>query len=241
MNLVIIGNGFDLAHGLPTKYTDFHNYLEKTNPDCIDRLGSLFTFGEQWCDFENGLGHLKESAAHVVFKSYPGIHTTIKEDIQRTFASWVISLEEKNNATKKYELSKVDEYLSFNYTHTLHRSYEIDENNIKYIHGCVGLGLSDYKQLIFGHKECVGNSITQPLLDATVKNVDSIIARNKDYFNSLSDKNIDTIKVFGHSYADVDFKYLKKSGNNSPTQCGSLGTLMKQQDYVQKTICQNLA
>ena len=23
MNILIIGNGFDLAHGLPTKYTDF--------------------------------------------------------------------------------------------------------------------------------------------------------------------------------------------------------------------------
>lgn len=95
MNLVIIGNGFDLAHRLPTKYADFYHYLEKTNPNCIDRLDSLFTFGEQWCDFENGLGHLKESAAQLVLKSYPGIHTTIKDEIRRTFASWVISLEEK--------------------------------------------------------------------------------------------------------------------------------------------------
>lgn len=182
MNLVIIGNGFDLAHGLPTKYTDFHNYLEKTNPDCIDRLDSLFTFGEQWCDFENGLGHLKESAAQVILKSYLGIHTTIKDEIQKSFASWVTSIEKNNNATKKYELSKEDEYLSFNYTHTLHRSYGINEKNIKYIHGCIGLGLIDSKQIIFGHKKCVGNSITQPLLDATVKDVDGIIANNRVFF-----------------------------------------------------------
>lgn len=223
MNLVIIGNGFDLAHGLPTKYTDFHNYLEKTNPNCIDRLDLLFTFGEQWCDFENGLGHLKESAAQLVLKSYPGIHATIKDEIQRAFASWVISLEEKNTATKKYELSKEDEYLSFNYTHTLHRSYEIDGKNIKYIHGCIGLGLFDYKQIIFGHKECVGNKITQSLLDATVKDIDSIITRNKDYFNSLSDKNIDTIKVFGHSYADVDFKYLEEIRKQLPCAMWEFG------------------
>lgn len=225
MNLVIIGNGFDLAHGLPTKYTDFHNYLEKTNPNCIDRLDLLFTFGEQWCDFENGLGHLKESAAQLVLKSYPGIHTTIKDEIQRAFASWVISLEEKNTATKKYELSKEDEYLSFNYTHTLHRSYEIDGKNIKYIHGCVGLGLFDYKQIIFGHKKCVVNSTTQSLLDATVKDVDNIITRNKDYFNSLSDKNIDTIKVFGHSYADVDFKYFEEIRKQLPHAMWEFGYL----------------
>lgn len=225
MNLVIIGNGFDLAHGLKTKYANYYEYLEKTKSDCIDRLDPIFTFGEQWCDFENGLGHIKESAAQLVLKSYPGIHTTIKEDIQRTFASWVISLEGENKATKKYELSKEDEYLSFNYTHTLHRSYEIDEKNIKYIHGCVGLGLPDYKQLIFGHKECVGNSITQPLLDATVKDVDSIIARNKDYFNSLSNKNIDTIKVFGHSYADVDFKYFEEIMKQLPHAMWEFGYL----------------
>lgn len=30
MNILIIGNGFDLAHGLPTKYADFLNFCNKT-------------------------------------------------------------------------------------------------------------------------------------------------------------------------------------------------------------------
>lgn len=29
MNILIIGNGFDLAHGLPTKYTDFLEFCYK--------------------------------------------------------------------------------------------------------------------------------------------------------------------------------------------------------------------
>ena len=45
MNIIVIGNGFDLAHWLPTKYTDFlefvkvlNNVLEERNKDydCID-------------------------------------------------------------------------------------------------------------------------------------------------------------------------------------------------------------
>ncbi len=28
MNILVIGNGFDLAHGLPTKYTDFLKFTE---------------------------------------------------------------------------------------------------------------------------------------------------------------------------------------------------------------------
>ena len=27
MNILVIGNGFDLAHGLPTKYTDFLDFM----------------------------------------------------------------------------------------------------------------------------------------------------------------------------------------------------------------------
>ena len=28
MNILIIGNGFDLAHGLPTKYADFLKFID---------------------------------------------------------------------------------------------------------------------------------------------------------------------------------------------------------------------
>ncbi len=47
MNIIVIGNGFDLAHGLPTKYTDFLEFVKvlkivleekNENYDCIDRL-----------------------------------------------------------------------------------------------------------------------------------------------------------------------------------------------------------
>ena len=30
MNILILGNGFDLAHGLPTRYTDFLAYCRDT-------------------------------------------------------------------------------------------------------------------------------------------------------------------------------------------------------------------
>lgn len=29
MNILVIGNGFDLAHGLPTKYADFLGFVER--------------------------------------------------------------------------------------------------------------------------------------------------------------------------------------------------------------------
>ncbi|MBZ5482420.1 hypothetical protein JGU65_24860 [Bacillus sp. T_4] len=35
-NLFIIGNGFDLAHRLPTSYKDFYKYLIKTYPNALN-------------------------------------------------------------------------------------------------------------------------------------------------------------------------------------------------------------
>ena len=29
MNILVIGNGFDLAHGLPTRYDDFLTFVEE--------------------------------------------------------------------------------------------------------------------------------------------------------------------------------------------------------------------
>lgn len=83
--LFIIGNGFDLAHGLPTRYSDFHRYLQETYPEADEENESVpglalghhgdieFHKGEaigylmnvlnrssleNWSDFEDALGHL---------------------------------------------------------------------------------------------------------------------------------------------------------------------------------------
>ena len=37
MNILIIGNGFDLAHKLPTSYKDFLNYIKQINTEAQDK------------------------------------------------------------------------------------------------------------------------------------------------------------------------------------------------------------
>ena len=39
MNILVIGNGFDLAHGLPTKYGDFLDFCE--------RVREIYTYDEE--------------------------------------------------------------------------------------------------------------------------------------------------------------------------------------------------
>ena len=86
-NLFIIGNGFDIAHNLPTRYSDFQSYLIKKYPEASseyleipqstimpdgeekyndnDIVGFLLKIiskseaaGKAWGDLENTIGHL---------------------------------------------------------------------------------------------------------------------------------------------------------------------------------------
>lgn len=41
MDILLIGNGFDLAHDLPTTYKDFLDFLEKVHPLNYSTLPSL--------------------------------------------------------------------------------------------------------------------------------------------------------------------------------------------------------
>lgn len=79
MQLNIIGNGFDLYHGLPSSYYFFGCYLIKNNPEFYAKIGNMynFTFAEFvgsaidyeynlvvedifWREFEKNLGEVNE-------------------------------------------------------------------------------------------------------------------------------------------------------------------------------------
>ena len=61
--LFIIGNGFDIAHGLPTKYSDFQNYLINKYPEASDEnlvvpQSSIMPNGEERYDDNEVVGFL---------------------------------------------------------------------------------------------------------------------------------------------------------------------------------------
>ena len=89
-SLFIIGNGFDIAHGIPTSYTEFRKWLIDRYPDALsfrettmtlDEYGELpidevaaetlvyamdNATGEEWQDFEDALGRIN------FYKKLPG-------------------------------------------------------------------------------------------------------------------------------------------------------------------------
>ncbi len=57
--LYIIGNGFDIFHGLPCRYSDFKVWLENKQPSTFELLNKIYnTEGEWWKDFEVNIGKL---------------------------------------------------------------------------------------------------------------------------------------------------------------------------------------
>lgn len=57
--LLVIGNGFDLNHGLPTQFSDFRNYLKEHHPDDLRYIEDDLADGDPdafWSDVEVWLG-----------------------------------------------------------------------------------------------------------------------------------------------------------------------------------------
>jgi len=81
--LYIIGNGFDLAHGLKTRYQHFALFLKRNNPELFDLMVKYYWLtdldeedeeeslkDESWGDFENRLSELDFEALLEDFLDY---------------------------------------------------------------------------------------------------------------------------------------------------------------------------
>ena len=71
-DLIILGNGFDLAHELPTKYSDFRDFTWINNREFYEQLTKYIFEDDLWNDFENALGS---------FDEYWNYHKSIPVDV----------------------------------------------------------------------------------------------------------------------------------------------------------------
>lgn len=162
--LHIIGNGFDLAHGILSTYMDFEKYawshsshnryyleiLENCYPQ-KNKEGRLIL----WSDLEYALGNLNFRQAFSL-----GTEDIEKEEdhefryqaqmedapeymlrdmftiFHKLFEDWVNSINiESDPLTNILHFDSKGLFLSFNYTETLESIYNITRNNIRYLHG----------------------------------------------------------------------------------------------------------
>lgn len=74
-HLYIIGNGFDLHHGINSSYKDFQEWMYENNPDVIEKADEIYGIcdDEWWSDFENQLASLDtvRYSSEIAFENQP--------------------------------------------------------------------------------------------------------------------------------------------------------------------------
>lgn len=166
--LYIIGNGFDIAHGIESRYSDFKRWVKSSgNRQLIDMMDIFFSkCHDFWADIETALGEYSEEEIFDYCKPAEEIdydHTMrsvaaiedgpdwifkpILDDFLESFIDWVNAID-LSPAHQIRQLAPQSKYLTFNYTETLEKVYGIPDNNVLHIHGSRKVADSAY---IIGH------------------------------------------------------------------------------------------
>lgn len=178
MDLFIIGNGFDLAHGLKTQYWNFREFLKWRDLDFLIRFETGYYLDSEaredvlkdvlWERFEEKIAYgidtkIYEFATTVEY-GLEGGDIFIEDDLggfmQKEFGyidmlsqylkQWIqtIKIRDLKPITSRI-LPELDaHYINFNYTGVLERVYKIDSSRITHIHG--SLRINDPNPVI-GH------------------------------------------------------------------------------------------
>lgn len=170
--LYVIGNGFDLWHGIPSSLAQFKQYVQTTDSDIYRETEDYLPTKDDWSDLESALaemdvdalienlGHFMSSygaedwsdAGHHDFQyEVQNAVERLSSGLRSRFSEWVRKLPIPTPATAKKQFATLDTnavFFSFNYTNTLVSLYKVRPENILFIHGCADLANDD---LVLGH------------------------------------------------------------------------------------------
>lgn len=191
--LYIIGNGFDMHHGIQSSYKNFKKYVEDNNEELYKQLQRYFDEDALWGDFEATLAAIdmdtiqeecvdyiveysseewRDRDNHVYAQEVERRLELITKELKKEFLEWILSLQIPESAS--YQLIKLNNrarFLNFNYTGTLQRLYNVLPQNIKYIHN---QALDQSSDLVLGH----------------ARNPTTIASRSEDTHSEDSDHRI---------------------------------------------------
>lgn len=168
--LYIIGNGFDLAHGIESHYQEFRDYISIEDPPLFEIMEKYFYFEDNWSDFESSLAELdvdeligdasdflvsygaedwKDAYHHDYQFEVDQKIEVITEDLLAAFLEWILQLTIPDAEGQRVGCFKEGAtYLNFNYTSTLESLYLIPKEQIVYLHN---KAVDEHSHLILGH------------------------------------------------------------------------------------------
>lgn len=241
--LYIIGNGFDLHHGIECRYADFKKYCEAYDEEMVKHLERFHEDPEWlWSDFEAEMANLDADKLlgwatllnpdwDTGWKGHYGFVDEVTEEVDYLstlvldFRDWALSLKVEK-AKPMLDLDKRDSlFLNFNYTKTLETVYHVDHDRILYIHGVAD---GDFASLVVGHgkpehevraKYESDNALEE---EAREKIMELVAGWRKPTTEILarhegffnSLNDVEKIIVLGHSMAKVDLPYFQKVTDN---------------------------
>lgn len=167
--LYVIGNGFDIAHGIKSGYSHYKEWLKDNNKSLFDQLNAAYNDDEAWWgNFEENLSTIdvdKYKAYNI--SNYKGVTerelfgtmesirwcptaSQISDLYKRmidSFDNWVSSLR-IGKQKRKFKLKKRSAFfLTFNYTNTLEVLYKVPKRKVFHIHGQA----NSNEKLVLGH------------------------------------------------------------------------------------------
>ncbi len=231
--LYIIGNGFDIHHGLDTSYFSFCNVCKRQNYQLWNLLSLIY--GEDiendiwWCEFEKMLS--KINYANIV-QSYNGeaigslqVQNLLTGKLRILFGKWLKDMKKSVSCDFSLDIDPNALFFTFNYTLVLERHYHVRKENVWHIHGSE----KNIDEIVIGHdaneddllqdyqkQKSEGLLIREDVADnirsMTVKGAKRVkdrISLCEDEFHKLY-SNIKHFFVMGFSFNDIDLPYIAK-------------------------------
>jgi hypothetical protein len=237
--LYIVGNGFDLAHGIKSSYGNFKEWLVLNKYNLVEMMNVFFSNQRDvWSGIEQAMGEYDEesildycrpdeefdynhslSASARVEDSPATTFQPILEEFREAFQDWVNSIE-ISGIEKIYNLNPCSRFLSFNYTDTLETEYGIKQNQVTHIHG----SRLDNDEYIIGHNnyrdpssvwakdDLIFNIQAHENIVTWMNEFTKHFSRNIANHSSFFNSlyDIKHIIVIGHSLSKVDWPYFEE-------------------------------
>jgi len=232
MKLYIIGNGFDLYHRLPSSYLNFKAFVKENDTILYEKIDRYLDYnGNFWYAFEDNLRNINEEYLiddamqyytpfrvgdwsewnHENYESILELSTIhLNSNLKSNLAKWALQLNKSPLSIRHLDLLRDSLFVTFNYTNTLERHYNIEENRILYIHGKV---YDENSELIYGHS--LSKSEAEFDFEPVQEELDKE-EKSGQFYRSIGEDNriekgIDIIKLFYHNTRKPIEKVIKKN------------------------------
>ena len=247
-HLYIIGNGFDLYHGLPTSYGHFRDYVIEHDNELTELIDKYYLPKKLdfWNDFEENLGNFDDDLLREYCQNYlenygcdnwrDAFHHDYQYELDRIidritmgvrecFCNWLLQISFDGLEKKSIPIERNAYYLTFNYTCTLEKIYDIPTQNILHIHGT--FKCHDNDRIVYGHgghpykvekniddpRIAEGEEIIKDYFEKTKKPVKQIIHKYYKFFYKMI-TDVTNVTIVGQSMNEIDYPYFKRIGNS---------------------------